>query len=52
MVQPATKGSNDLLEVVGFVLEKEKRIGEGGDDPRLVTEESQRQRAGRLFVAR
>jgi hypothetical protein len=49
MVQPATKGSNDLLEVVGFVLEKGKRIGEGGDDPRLVTEEETKAK-GRTLV--
>jgi hypothetical protein len=50
----ATKGSNDLLEVVGFVLGKGKgkREEEGGDEPRVARDESQRQRAGRLFAAR
>jgi hypothetical protein len=41
-----------ILEVVGFVLEKDKRVGEGGDEPRVTREETHRQRAGRLFVAR
>ena len=46
------RGSKDLLQVVGFVLGKGEREGKGGDETRVATEESQRQGAGRLFVAR
>ena len=49
MVLPATKGSKDLLEAVGFVLVEGKREEEGGDGPRIATEEPQRQGAGRLL---
>ena len=39
-------------KVAGFVFgERESEQG-GGDEPRVAREESQRQRAGRLFVAR
>jgi hypothetical protein len=49
VVQPATKDQWVQWPVLFW---KGKREEEGGDEPRLATEESQRQRAGRLFVAR
>jgi hypothetical protein len=35
VVQPATKGSRDLIVVVGFVLGKGERVGEGGGETRI-----------------
>ena len=40
------------LEVVGFVVGESESEKGGGDETGLAREESQRQGAGRLFVAR
>jgi hypothetical protein len=49
VAQPATKDQEGVQGPVLFWGKGRRRKGEGGDETRVAREESQRQRAGRLF---